>query len=129
MSGAVVRRPDRKATARAERRNRERNRLRVYLISRNASVRMRFGTCFLDNAGLPPFRFKSCLPRGRHYHSICSTGVGCSLRSMAATVPFLMWMTRSAMGVRAVLWVMTTTVMPSLRQVSWRSLSTSLPVM
>ena len=47
------------------------------------------------------------------YHSISSTGVGAPLRSMAATLPFLMWITRSAMGVRAVLWVMTITVMPS----------------
>ena len=62
------------------------------------------------------------------YHSISSTGVGWSVRSTAATVPFLMWMTRSAMGVRAVLWVMTTTVMPCLRQVSWSSLRICLPV-
>ena len=43
MSGAVERRPARKATARAERRNREKNRLRVFLISRMASTLMYFG--------------------------------------------------------------------------------------
>ena len=37
------------------------------------------------------------------YHSISSTGVGWALRSTAATRPLLMWITLSAMGVRAVL--------------------------
>ena len=44
MSGAVVRSPARKATARAESTSRERNRLLVLRISRTASVRRRFFT-------------------------------------------------------------------------------------
>ena len=62
------------------------------------------------------------------YHSISSTGVGCSLSSIFSTFPLLIWITRSAMGVRAVLWVMTTTVMPSCRQVSCSSFRICLPV-
>ena len=62
------------------------------------------------------------------HHSISSTGVGCLLSCVLSTFPLLMWMTRSAMGVRAVLWVMTTTVMPSCRQVSWSSFKICLPV-
>ena len=62
------------------------------------------------------------------YHSISSTGVGWGLYSEASTRPLLMWITRSAMGVMAVLWVMTTTVMPRRRQVSWSSLRMDFPV-
>ena len=38
---------------------------------------------------------------GFTYHSISSTGVGCAFRVMSETLPFLMRMTLSAMGVRA----------------------------
>ena len=52
------------------------------------------------------------------YHSICSTGTGRSFRSIRSTRPFFTWITWSAMGAMALLWVMTTTVIPSWRQVS-----------
>ena len=62
------------------------------------------------------------------YHSISSTGVGLGFSVISATVPFLMRITRSAMGVRALLWVMTMTVTPPLRQLSCKSFKTALPV-
>ena len=52
------------------------------------------------------------------YHSIPSTGVGFSLTDMDDTCPFFILITRSAMGVRAELWVITTTVIPRSLQVS-----------
>ena len=62
------------------------------------------------------------------YHSISSTGTMCSFLTMDVTVPFFTVITLSAMAVRALLWVMTTTVLPSLRQVSCKSFNTCLPV-
>ena len=50
------------------------------------------------------------------------------MHCMLSTVPFLMWMTRSAIGVMALLCVMTTTVTPFCRQVSCNSLRICLPV-
>ena len=57
-----------------------------------------------------------------------STGTGRSLWSMRSTRPFFTWITWSAMGAMALLWVMTTTVMPCWRQVSWSSFRIDLPV-
>ena len=62
------------------------------------------------------------------YHSIISTGMGSALTSLLTMRPLLTRMTRSAMAVRAVLWVMTTTVLPVWRQVSCSSLRMLLPV-
>ena len=62
------------------------------------------------------------------YHSIFSTGMGFSFTTILSTRPFFTWITLSAMGAMAVLWVMTTTVIPSLRQVSCSSLRMDLPV-
>ena len=58
-----------------------------------------------------------------------STGVGSGFVSLESTVPFLMRMTRSAMAVRAWLWVMTMTVRPVFRQVSCSSWRMVLPVL
>ena len=63
------------------------------------------------------------------YHSISSTGVGCGLTVMSRTFAFFIRMTRSAMGVIAWLWVMSTTVICWVRQVSCRSLRIFLPVL
>ena len=56
------------------------------------------------------------LPQGgfQHspYHSISSTGAGKSLVRTEITDPFFTWMTRSAIAVRALLWVMMMMVMP-----------------
>ena len=72
------------------------------------------------------------LPQGgakqRLYHSISSTGAGRSLMCADSTVPFFTWITRSAMAVRALLWVMMTTVMPFFRLISCRSFRMDLPV-
>src|SRR5699024_6933929 len=65
---------------------------------------------------------------GFTYHSISSTGVGCAFRIMSETLPFLMRMTLSAMGVRAELWVMTITVIPFSLHMSCRSFRIALPV-
>ena len=62
------------------------------------------------------------------YHSMFSTGVGVLFVTISATVPFLMRITRSAIGVSALLCVMTTTVTPLCRQVSCRSFKICLPV-
>ena len=64
----------------------------------------------------------------RLYHSISSTGAGQSLMSTDSTVPFFTWITRSAMAVRALLWVMMTTVMPFFRLISCKSFRMDLPV-
>ena len=54
----------------------------------------------------------------------------CGLRFLTdSTVPFFTWITRSAMAVRALLWVMIITVMPSRRLITWRSLRIALPVL
>ena len=64
----------------------------------------------------------------RSYHSISSIGTGCGLISMPLTVPFLIWTTRSAMAVSALLWVMIMTVIPVFLPVSDRSFRMALPV-
>ena len=63
------------------------------------------------------------------HHSICSTGTGCLLTSLERIWPLRTWMTRSAMAVRAELWVMTITVWPVVRQVFCKRASTDLPVL
>ena len=68
------------------------------------------------------------LPEGTVYHSICSTGTGPGLTSLLMIRPLFTRMTRSAMAVRAVLWVMTMTVLPVERQVSCSSFRMLLPV-
>ena len=73
-------------------------------------------------------RFSIGLVHGAH-HSISSTGVGCLFTSLEMALPLLMRITRSAMAVRALLWVMTITVRPVLRQVSCKSCKTALPVL
>ena len=73
------------------------------------------------------------LPQGgfqqRPYHSISSTGTGEGLISSEMTAPFFTWITRSAMAVRALLWVMMMTVIPRWRLMSWRSFKMALPVL
>ena len=64
-----------------------------------------------------------------HYHSISSTGTARSLTRSESTVPLLSSITRSAMAVRAELWVMMMTVMPLLRAVSCKSFRMALPVL
>ena len=64
-----------------------------------------------------------------HYHSISSTGTARSLTRSESTVPLLSSITRSAMAVRAELWVMMMTVMPLLRAVSCNSFRMALPVL
>ena len=68
-------------------------------------------------------------PRAAHHHSISSTGVGRSFVCMDCTVPFLMWITRSAIAVSAELCVMMTTVMPFLRLCACKSARICLPVL
>ena len=72
------------------------------------------------------------LPQGalqqRLYHSSASTGTGAALISSLVTEPFFTWITRSAMAVRALLWVMMITVMPCRRLMSCRSCKMALPV-
>ena len=58
-----------------------------------------------------------------------STGVGEGFTSLEMAFPLLMRMIRSAMPVKALLWVMTSTVRPVFRQVSCKSPSTALPVL
>ena len=76
----------------------------------------------------PPDLPKEVLSVRAVYHSIASTGVGCSLSRIFSCMPFLMVMILSAMGVMAELWVMTITVISRLRHISCSSLRTSLPV-
>ena len=52
------------------------------------------------------------------YHSMVSTDTGCSFLCISDTFPFLIRITRSAIGVRAELWVMTITVIPRSRHMS-----------
>ena len=56
---------------------------------------------------LPQGGFQQCC-----YHSISSTLMGASLTASLTTMPFFTRMTRSAMAVRALLWVMIITVTP-----------------
>ena len=62
------------------------------------------------------------LPQGglqhRPYHSISSTGTGLVLISSETTIPFFTRITRSAIAVRALLWVIIMTVMPFCRLIS-----------
>ena len=64
-----------------------------------------------------------------HYHSISEISWGLGLTVTEATVPLWTRMTRSAMAVRAALWVMMMMVMPVLRPVSCRSRRMALPVL
>ena len=75
-----------------------------------------------------PNRAETLLEKRTLYHSINSTGVGEGLTSLPTIWPLFTRMTRSAMAVRAVLWVMTMTVFPVVRQVSCSSLRILLPV-
>ena len=141
MSGAVAFKPDKNATDSIASTMMERNLLRLFLISLIKSFRMAETTVRLlsvyptaqkgkqrvEKAFSPQWFFNS-LNSFLSYHSIFSTGVGLALNSSDSTVPFLMWMTWSAMGVMAVLWVMTTTVTPFSRQVSCSSFKMALPV-
>ena len=118
ISGAVALRPERNATARAMSMAMERKRFLLFFISLMRS--------FLKAVTVPsPFL---CVFIRCGYHSMFSTGVGLLLYSSWATVPFFICITWSAMGVRALLWVMTTTVTPFWRQVSCKSFSMDLPV-
>ena len=63
------------------------------------------------------------------YHSISSTGVGCSFTTISLTLLLFMCITLSAMGHIAVLCVTSITVILSLRQVSCKSFSIILPVL
>ena len=67
-------------------------------------------------------------PQHRLHHSISSTGVTFAFFSCRSTVPFFTEITRSAIAVNALLWVMMTTVMPVSRLVSCNSFKTCLPV-
>ena len=62
------------------------------------------------------------------YHSMDSAEAGASFTSTLATRPSRIWMTRSAMSVNAELCVMSTTVLPVLKNVSCNSLRIALPV-
>ncbi len=85
-----------------------------------------------QNRQIPP-KALADLPQGRTkqrlYHSISSTGTGRSLISTEVTAPFFTWITRSAMAVRALLWVMIMTVMPFFRLMSCNSFKIDLPVL
>ena len=63
-----------------------------------------------------------------HYHSISAIFLGFSLSFTDLMVPLRTWITRSAMSVRAPLWVMMMMVMPVLRPVSCSSCKMALPV-
>ena len=62
------------------------------------------------------------------HHSMLSTGTGASLRCTPMICPLLTRMTRSAIAVRAELWVMMTTVMPFSRLCFCKSARICLPV-
>ena len=63
-----------------------------------------------------------------HHHSISAMFCGCSFCVTEKTVPFLTRITRSAIAVKALLWVMMITVIPVLRPVSCSSCKMALPV-
>ena len=62
------------------------------------------------------------------YHSISEMFWGCSFIVTDATVPFFTRITRSAMAVKAPLWVIMITVIPVFRPVSCKSCKMALPV-
>lgn len=62
------------------------------------------------------------------YHSIVSTGWGCSFIVMLLIFPFFISITRSAIGAIARLCVITTTVFPFLWQVSCNNFKIDFPV-
>ena len=62
------------------------------------------------------------------YHSISEMGLGAGFVVMDVTLPLLKRMSRSAMSASAALCVTITIVMPSRREVSWRSCRICLPV-
>ena len=63
------------------------------------------------------------------YHSIESAVLGVSFSSTEATLPSWMWMTRWAMGLKAVLCVMRTTVRPCTVDASCNKCKMALPVL
>ena len=63
-----------------------------------------------------------------HYHSISEILCGCSFRVSDTTVPFFTRITRSAMAVKALLWVMMMMVIPVFLPVSCKSCKMALPV-
>ena len=91
------------------------------------------GRVFLDGREVSAFNRRQLaqiiLPPRAHYHSISSMGTGFSLTAMDWTVPFLIWMTRSAMAVSAELCVMMMTVIPFSRLCFCNSARICLPVL
>ena len=63
-----------------------------------------------------------------YHHSIVSTETGLGFICISATLPFLIFITRSAMGVIAELWVITITVIPFFRHISCKSFRIAFPV-
>lgn len=118
ISGAVALRPERNATARAMSMAMERKRFLLFFISLMRS--------FLKAVTVPsPFLcvfYKMRLPFYAFYRSWV---VVVFLMGNGAVFICITW---SAMGVRALLWVITTTVTPFWRQVSCKSFSMDLPV-
>ena len=76
------------------------------------------------NGDVPPKRFQNGLAQigahciSFHYHSISAIFCGCSFIVTEETVPFFTRITRSAMEVNALLWVMMIMVIPVFRPVS-----------
>ena len=62
------------------------------------------------------------------YHSISSMGTAFSFRRTSLMVPFLTLITRSAIAVKAELWVIISTVMPDFRLASCNSCKIAFPV-
>ena len=74
--------------------------------------------------------FVRCFHMSRlSYHSIVSTGTGLLFTVIFDTFPFLIWITRSAIGAIARLWVISITVIPLFLQVSCRSFRIAFPVL
>lgn len=109
ISGQVALSPAKKPAPRAIIAKIEKNLLFVFPISRKISFK---------NAN---FMRTALLSSTNSYHSIFSIGTGFSFISIPVTLLLFMWITLSAIGVRARLWVITITVIPSIRQQSWRS--------
>ncbi len=110
MAGLAERMPAKNATPSVEIRRIDKNRLKLFWISRRKSF-------------LIPFVIADFL-----YHSIYSTGVGRLFCKIWSILPFFTLITLSAIGAIARLCVMTTMVTPFSRQVSCRSFKIDLPV-
>jgi len=106
ISGQVAFSPAKKPAPRAIIAKIEKNLLFVFPISRKISFK---NADFIKIALLSSINF---------YHSIFSIGTGFSLISIPVTLLLLIWITLSAIGVSARLWVITITVIPSMRQQS-----------